>query len=89
MVETPQTPRPETQKKNTGMAIVAYILFFRSAIDRSKKRPFREISCKTRFGTFYLRSCSKFFKLDFALVLGRIVSLLSLGIFVLFIVGVI
>jgi hypothetical protein len=41
MVEAPQIPQPqpETQKKNTGMAIVAYIFVFCPSFDRIEKRP--------------------------------------------------
>jgi len=89
MAKTPQTPQPETQKKNTGMAVVAYILFFVPLLTEAKNDPFVKYHVKQGLGLFICGVGVNILSWIFPWFLGWIANLLSLGIFVLFIIGVI
>jgi uncharacterized membrane protein len=86
--QTPQ-PQPETQKKNTGMAIVAYILFFIPLLTESKNDPFVKYHVKQGLGLFIYVVAVSVLSWILPWYLGWIISLLSLGVFILFIIGVI
>ena len=86
--QTPQSPQ-ETQKKNTGMAIVAYILFFVPLLTESKSDPFVKYHVKQGLGLFICGVAVNILSRILPWYFGWIVSLLSLGVFILFIIGVI
>jgi len=52
MAQTTQTSQSETQKKNTAMAIVAYILFFVPLFTEAKTDPFVKYHVKQGFLLF-------------------------------------
>jgi uncharacterized membrane protein len=91
MPEAPQTPQPqlEAQKKNTGMAIVAYILFFIPLLIDSKNDPFVKYHVKQGFGLFICGLALSVLRWILSWFLDWIIDLASLGIFILFIIGII
>jgi len=75
--------RPE-KKKNTGMAIVAYILFFVPLLTEAKNDPFVKYHVKQGLALFILCIISGL--VWWVPVIGQIVSLIA---FVLWIIGII
>ena len=88
MPETSQ-PQKEAQKKNTGMAIVAYILFFIPLLTDSKNDPFVKYHVKQGLGLFICGVAVSVLSRIFSWYLMWVTSLLSLGVFILFVIGVI
>jgi len=91
MPETHKTsqPQPEAQKKNTGMAIVAYILFFIPLLTDSKNDPFVKYHVKQGLGLFICGVAVSILIWILPWYFRWIVNLLSLGVFILFVIGVI
>jgi len=91
MPETPKIsqPQPEAQKKNTGMAIVAYILFFIPLLTDSKNDPFVKYHVKQGLGLFICGVAVSILSWILPWYFRWIVNLLSLGVFILFVIGVI
>ena len=85
----PSQSQPQGQKKNTGMAILAYIIFFIPLLTDSKKDPFVKYHVKQGLllfiGWVAIAIISSF--LPWYLML--IVRLLNLALFILMIIGII
>lgn len=86
------TSPPETQpKKNTGMAIVAYILFFVPLLTDAKNDPFVKYHVKQGLVVFIcgviVSIISRILPWYFGFVI--IHSLLSLAIFILVVIGIV
>jgi len=89
MAQTTQTSQSETQKKNTAMAIVAYILFFIPLLTEAKNDPFVKYHVKQGFLLFICGVAVSFLNGILPWSFRWISSLLSFGVFILFIIGVI
>jgi len=89
MAQTSQTSQSETQKKNTTMAIVAYILFFVPLLTEAKNDPFVKYHVKQGLSLFICGVAVSFLSGILSWFFRWISSLLSFGVFILFIIGVI
>jgi len=91
MTKTDQVSNSQqsSQKKNTGMAIVAYILFFVPLLTESKNDPFVKYHVKQGLGLFICGVGVSILSWIFPWQFRWLIDILSLGVFVLFIIGVI
>lgn len=88
MAEINQPPNQPSKGKNTGMAIVAYILFFIPLLTEAKKDPFVKYHIKQGLLLFIGWILIYIIGMILPWQLGMITTLLDVGLFVLMVIGI-
>ena len=90
---TNPNPQPASTNKNTGMAIVAYIIFFIPLLTNAKNDPFVKFHVKQGLLIFIASMILWILQMampwNFLFTISWLFSLLSLGLLILMILGII